>query len=120
MSPTEKPKTAKKGRRKSRSDFSLYIRRAFHAKHPNMTISSSAVKIVNDIVQNLFTKVVTEGKNVMQAPRKPEATFKVNTIRAAVPLLFDDFKGDLIPHMLNDAEKALASFAPPPEKPKVA
>lgn len=110
MSPTDKPKTAKKGRRKS-TGLRMYVLRTFHRDHPNMTISSSAVETVTKLVDILFRKLVFEGKNLMKATRKPGTTFKVKTLRAAVSLLSDDQKAEVIPYMTNEAEKALKTYS---------
>ena len=43
----------------SKAKFSVYINRVFKSIHPKMTISKSAMSLMNTIINDLFEKIIT-------------------------------------------------------------
>ena len=101
-------KAAKKGGKKqasSKGTFNIYIKRVLKGgKNPQLGLSSTAVKIINSFVVDMFDKIATQAAALARLTKK--ATLGSREVQTAVRLLVP---GELASHCMSEASKSVAA-----------
>jgi histone H2B len=85
--------------------FAIYIYRVLKQVHPDATISSRAMKVMNSLVMDIFTRLAAEASRLARYNRR--STLTSREIQTAVRLLFP---GELAKHAVSEGVKAVSKF----------
>jgi len=88
-----------------RGNFSTYIYRVLKLVHPECTISSRAMSVMNSISNDIFHRLASEAGRLTLINKK--ATLQSNEIQSATWLLIP---GELAKHAVSEGTKAVAKF----------
>jgi histone H2B len=88
-----------------RGNFSTYIYRVLKLVHPDCTISSRAMSVMNSISNDIFHRLASEAGRLTLINKK--ATLQSNEIQTATWLLVP---GELAKHAVSEGTKAVAKF----------
>jgi histone H3/H4 len=105
-SSTPKPagkKGAKKGSRKPKRSWSVFVSRSLKAIDKKLTISSKTVKIVNSFINDVFERVANEAATLVRVNKK--RTLGSREIQTAVRLVLPV---ELAKHAMAEGTKAVA------------
>jgi histone H3/H4 len=97
---------AKKGGRKAKRSFSVYVRRSLKAINAKLTVSSKASAIVNSFIADQFDRIATEAAAIARSNRRQ--TLGSREIQTAVRLLLP---AELAKHAISEATRAVAKLA---------
>ncbi len=98
------PKTAaKKGGRKPKRTWSVYVSRSLKAIDKKLTISGKTVKIVNSFINDVFERIATEAATLVRVNKK--RTLGSREIQTAVRLVLPV---ELAKHAMAEGTKAVA------------
>lgn len=102
----KKSAAAKKGGRKPRRTWNVYIQRALRALKKNKGLSSKLMKILNSFVGDLFDRLATEAANLVRVNKK--RTLGAREIQTAVRLVLP---ADLAKHAMAEGTKAVKNVS---------
>ncbi len=97
---------AKKGGRKGKRTFKVYISRALKQVNKSLTVSSTAMKILNGFVNDQFDRIATQAAALARANKK--STLGSREVQTAVRLLLP---AELAKHAMAEGTKAIAKIA---------
>ncbi|CAM6111626.1 unnamed protein product [Calypogeia fissa] len=92
-------------RRKNHASYKTYIHRVLKQIHPECSVSSQAMKIMNCFVVDFFEKIATEAGNVARINKK--STLAAHEIQTAVKFLLP---GILAKHAATEGTLAVIRF----------
>lgn len=98
--------TGKKGGRKPRRSWNVFIHRALRALKKNKSLSSKLMKILNSFVGDLFERLATEAAHLVRVNKK--RTLGAREIQTAVRLVLP---ADLAKHAMAEGTKAVKSVS---------
>jgi len=105
-------KTKKRGRgekggksKKRKESFGIYIYRVLKQVHPDTSISSKAMSIMNSFVNDIFERIAAEAAKLAQYNKR--STITSREIQTAVRLLLP---GELAKHAVSEATKAVTKY----------
>mmetsp|Transcript_69144 Transcript_69144/g.80618 ORF Transcript_69144/g.80618 Transcript_69144/m.80618 type:complete len:113 (+) Transcript_69144:49-387(+) len=94
---------AKKGGRKPRRTWNVYVNRALKALDKKLSMSSKTVKILNSFVNDMFERIATEAATLVRVNKK--RTLGSREIQTAVRLVLP---AELAKHAMAEGTKAVA------------
>jgi histone H2B len=97
---------AKKGAKKGKRTFAVYVRRSLKAVNKELTISAKASKIVQSFIADQFDRIATEAAHLARANKK--STLGSREVQTAVRLLFP---AEIARHAMAEATRAVAKTA---------
>lgn len=98
------PKSAaKKGTRKPKRSWSVYVSRSLKAIDKKLTISGKTVKIVNSFINDVFERIANEAATLVRVNKK--RTLGSREIQTAVRLVLPV---ELAKHAMAEGTKAVA------------
>lgn len=99
-------KDEKSGRKKRRKEaYNTYIYKVLKQVHPDTGIARKGMKVMNDILQDIFLRISKE-VNILTVSNKKH-TVSSREIQTAVRLLFP---GELAKHAVSEGTKAVTKF----------
>ena len=99
-------KGAKKGSRKPRRSWNVYINRSLKSINKAVGISGKAMKIVNSFVNDVFARIAGEAANLVRVNKK--RTLGSREIQTAVRLVLP---AELAKHAMAEGTKAIAKVS---------
>ena len=95
------------GRRKRSSvvRFSAYIFRVLKQVHPELSMTNKAMRVMNDFMHDIFTRLVDEAAGLVKVANK--STLSSAEFQTATRLILP---GELSKHAVSDATKAVSNF----------
>ncbi|NWW73514.1 H2B protein, partial [Climacteris rufus] len=90
---------------KRKETFSVYIYKVLKQVHPDLTISSRAMSIMNSFVSDMFERLAAEASRLAQYGRR--ATLGSREVQTAVRLLLP---GELAKHAVSEGTKAVTKY----------
>eukprot|EP00567_Pseudictyota_dubia_P012702 CAMPEP_0197453926 /NCGR_PEP_ID=MMETSP1175-20131217/36438_1 /TAXON_ID=1003142 /ORGANISM="Triceratium dubium, Strain CCMP147" /LENGTH=115 /DNA_ID=CAMNT_0042987363 /DNA_START=34 /DNA_END=381 /DNA_ORIENTATION=- len=100
----KKASTAARRKKTRKESYSLYIHRVLKQVHPDMAISKKAMKVMDDMICDVFHRIAATSKDC-----KGRSTLKQKEIQTAVKLTFSG-TGDLEKHCVSEGTKAIGKF----------
>jgi len=99
-------KDGKKKVRKNKSQtYKIYIFKVLKQVHPDTSVSSKAMSIMNSFINDMFEKIATEASKLARYNKKPTITSR--EIQSAVRLVLP---GELAKHAVSEGTKAVTKF----------
>ena len=98
--------TAKKGGRKGKRTWKVYVKRAAKAVNAKLTLSSKTTAILNSFVNDIFDRLATEAGNLARINKK--RTLGSREIQSAVRLTLP---AELARHAMSEGTRAIAKSA---------
>ncbi len=95
----------KSKKQKPRQSYSRFIYKILREIHPDISISTKAMGIMNDCVYDFFERLASEGSRLCHQYRKPTLTSR--EIQTAVRLTLP---GELCQHAMSEGVKAITKF----------
>ncbi|KAJ1498028.1 Histone H2B type 1-A [Coelomomyces lativittatus] len=105
--PSTLEKKAGSGKKKSarRETFNIYIYKVLHQVHPDTTISSKALSIMNSFVEDIFDRIAVESSKLASYNKK--STISSREVQTSVRLLLP---GELSKHAVSEGTKAVTKY----------
>ncbi|XP_060951656.1 histone H2B 1/2-like [Limanda limanda] len=97
-------KTGKK-RKSSKEVYSNYVHKVLKQVHPNTSISTKAMGIMNSFVSDIFERIAGEASHLAQYNKR--STITSREIQTAVRLLLP---GELAKHAVSEGTKAVTKY----------
>ncbi|XP_015910413.1 histone H2B-like [Parasteatoda tepidariorum] len=94
-----------KKRKRRKESFSSYIYKVLKQLHPNISISSKAMRIMNDFINDIFTNIAVESSRLVHYNKCSTITSRV--LQTAVRLLLPAV---LASHATSEGTKALKMY----------
>jgi histone H2B len=97
------------GRRRktaTKESFAIYIYRVLKQVHPDLSISSRGMQVMNSLVMDIFQRLAAEAARLARYNRR--ATLTSREVQTAVRLLFP---GELAKHAVSEGVKAVSKFS---------
>ena len=85
--------------------FSTYVFKVLKQVHPELAITSKAMKIMDDFMKDIFNRLTEEAAGLVKVCRK--STLTSQDFQTATRLILP---GELAHHAVNEATKAVANF----------
>ena len=106
--PSGKSSQTKNARLKKRRDkgFSAYIYKVLKQVHPDASITSKSMSIMESFVVDMFGKIATQASKLVQYNKK--CTLSSRDIQTAVRLILP---GELAKHAISEGTKATTKFS---------
>ena len=95
----------KKGRKKRRESYGIYIYKVLKQVHPDTGVSSKAMSIMNSFVNDIFDRIAAEASRLAQYSKR--STISSREIQTAVRLLLP---GELAKHAVSEGTKAVTKY----------
>ena len=95
----------KRKARKRRESYSIYIYKVMKQVHPDTSISSQAMSIMNSFVKDLFERIASESSRLAHYNKR--TTISSREIQTAVRLLLP---GELAKHAVSEGTKAVTKY----------
>ncbi|KAJ8267766.1 hypothetical protein COCON_G00129380 [Conger conger] len=103
---TKKAKKGGKKRRRTRKEsYATYVHRVLKQVHPDIGISSKAMKVMNSFVCDMFQRIGCESSRLTHYNK--HATISSREIQSAVRLLLP---GELAKHAVSEGTKAVTKY----------
>ena len=100
-----RPWRLKKRRSKN---YSAYIYKVLKQVHPDASISSKSMNIMNCLMMDIFDKIATEAGNLVKYNKK--STLDSREVQTAVRLVLSG-TGELVKHVVSEGTKAVVKFS---------
>ena len=100
-----KKKTGTKRRHKRKESFSMYIYKVLKQVHPETSVFSNAMSIVNSFVNDIFERIASEASRLSRINNKHTITSR--EIQTAVRLILP---GELGKHAVSEGTKAVTKY----------
>ena len=97
-----KPKTKKK----RKDSFKIYLYKVLKQVHPDTGISSRGMALMEDMMNDMFSRIASEARELCAKQKKPTLTSR--EIQTAVRLLLP---GELAKHAVSEGTKAVTKFS---------
>ena len=97
---------AKKGGRKGKRSFKVYIARSLKQVNKSLTVSGTAMKILNGFVVDQFDRIAVQAAQLARSTKR--ATLGSAEVQTAVRLLLP---AELAKHAMAEGTKAVAKIA---------
>jgi histone H2B len=107
-SSTGKDGEGKKGKKKAKKSvetYKIYILKVLKQVHPDISISSKAMSIMNSFINDIFEKLAVEATKLARYNKKP--TITSHEIQTSVRLILP---GELAKHAVSEGTKAVTKF----------
>ena len=91
--------------KKNKENFSYFIHKVLKQAHPNISISSRAMIIMNSFVNDLFERLATEASRLAKMNKR--STISSREIHTATRLLIP---GELAKHAISEGTKAVTKY----------
>mmetsp|Transcript_25787 Transcript_25787/g.56887 ORF Transcript_25787/g.56887 Transcript_25787/m.56887 type:complete len:135 (-) Transcript_25787:104-508(-) len=98
----------KKRKKVKKENYKRYILNVLKQIHPKVTISRTAMEILNSIVQDTFEELAQEAQKLCKMTNKP--TLASREMQTAIRLVLP---GELAKHAVSEGTKALTKFGDP-------
>ena len=102
---TKAQKDGKKRKRSRKESYSMYVYKVLKQVHPDTSISSKAMGIMNSFVNDIFERIAGEASRLMHYNKRSTITFR--EIQTAVRLLLP---GELAKHAVSEGTKAVTKY----------
>ncbi|XP_078409081.1 histone H2B 1/2-like [Cetorhinus maximus] len=99
-------KGGKKWRRSRKESYSIYIYKVMKQVHPDTSISSKAMSIMNSFMNNIFERIVGEASRL--AHYKKHSTISSQETQTAMRLLLP---GELAKYAVSEGTKTLTKYS---------
>lgn len=105
---SKKGEDAKVGKGKARKEsFGIYIHKVSRQVHPELTISTRAMGVMNNFVNDMFERIASEACTLAQVNKK-QRTLGLRDVETAVKLMLP---GELAKHAVSEGQKAWAKYS---------
>ena len=94
-----------KKKRKSKESYGIYIYKVLKQVHPDVGISSKAMKVMNNFITDTFDRIMKEATNLIQ--RSQKSTMSSREVQTSVRLLLP---GELAKHAVSEGTKAVTKY----------
>ncbi|NXP46176.1 H2B5 protein, partial [Heliornis fulica] len=98
-------KMQKKGDKKRKKSYSIYVYKVLKQVHPDTGISSKAMGIMNSFVNDIFERIAGEASRLAHYNKR--STITSREIQTAVRLLLP---GELAKHAVSEGTKAVTKY----------
>ncbi|XP_075406349.1 histone H2B type 2-K1 [Tenrec ecaudatus] len=98
-------KKFKKRSRRRQDNYSIYIYKVLKQVHPDISISSKAMSIMNSFVNDVFERLAAEATQLAQYSGRTTLTSR--EVQTAVRLLLP---GELAKHAVSEGTKAVTKY----------
>ena len=88
-------------RRKRKESFGIYLFRVLIQAHPNASISTKAIGIMNSLLMDILDRVASEAARIAKYNKRP--TISCRELQTSIRLIFP---GELAKHAVADGVKA--------------
>lgn len=95
----------KKGKKKRKESYAIYIYKVLKQVHPDTGISSKAMSIMNSFVNDIFERIAAEASRLAHYNKR--STITSREIQTAVRLLLP---GELAKHAVSEGTKAVTKY----------
>ena len=95
----------KKGKRRRKESYGIYIYNVLRQVHPDVGVSSKAMSIMNSFVNDIFERITSEASRL--SIRNKKSTIFSREIKTAVRLLLP---GELAKHAISEGTKAVTKY----------
>ena len=95
----------KKGMRKKKESYKIYIYKVLKQVHPDTGISAKAMGIMDSFVNDIFERVATEASRLAHYNKR--STISSREIQTSIRLLLP---GELAKHAVSEGTKAVTKF----------
>ena len=102
---TKAQKDGKKRKRSRKESYSMYVYKVLKQVHPDTSISSKAMGIMNSFVNDIFERIAGEASRLMHYNKR--STITSREIQTAVRLLLP---GELAKHPVSKGTKAVTKY----------
>ncbi|XP_055521053.1 histone H2B 8-like [Leucoraja erinacea] len=104
--PTKKTSKGETKQRKTRKHtYSVYIHKVLKQVHPDTSISSSAMNIINSFIDDIFERIASEASRLIRYSKR--LTISSREIQTSVRLLLP---GELAKHAVSEGTKAVTKY----------
>ncbi|XP_027759616.1 late histone H2B.L4-like [Empidonax traillii] len=90
---------------KRKETFSVYIYKVLKQVHPDLTISSKAMSIMNSFINDMFERLASEASRLAQYSHR--STITSREVQTAARLLLP---GELAKHAVSEGTKAVTKY----------
>uniref|UniRef100_UPI00398F3135 histone H2B 5-like n=1 Tax=Pristiophorus japonicus TaxID=55135 RepID=UPI00398F3135 len=101
----QRVKGEKKRRKSRKQSYSIYIYKVLKQVHPDTSISSKAMSVMNSFVNDIFERIACEASRLIHYSRRH--TISSREIQTAVRLLLP---GELAKHAVSEGTKAVTKY----------
>nr|XP_033188013.1 histone H2B-like [Bombus vancouverensis nearcticus] len=98
-------KPDRKKKKKRKENYGIYIYKVLKQVHPDTGISSNAMSVMNNFLQDIFEKIAVESSRLSEYNKRNTITSR--EIQTAVKLLLP---GELAKHAINEGTKAVSKY----------
>ncbi|KZC04850.1 PREDICTED: histone H2B-like [Dufourea novaeangliae] len=98
-------KADKNKRKKRKENYAIYIYKVLQQVHPDTSISSKAMNIMNGFINNVFERIMAEASQLLFYNKKKTITSR--DIQTALRLLLPQ---ELARHAVNEGRKAVTLY----------
>ncbi|XP_055398018.1 histone H2B type 1-C/E/F/G/I-like [Bubalus kerabau] len=102
---TKAQKDGKKRKRSRKESYSMYVYKVLKQVHPDTSISSKAMGIMNSFVNDIFERIAGEASRLMHYNKR--STITSREIQTAMRLLLP---GELAKHAVSEGTKAVTKY----------
>ena len=102
---TKAQKDGKKRKRSRKESYSMYVYKVLKQVHPDTSISSKAMGIMNSFVNDIFERIAGEASRLMHYNKR--STITSREIQTAVRLLLP---GEVAKHTVSEGTKAVTKY----------
>ena len=95
----------KKGKKRRKESYAIYIYKVLKQVHPDTGISSKAMSIMNSFVNDIFERIAAEASRLAHYNKR--STITSREIQTAVRLLLP---GELAKHAVSEGTKAVTKY----------
>ncbi|XP_032903196.1 histone H2B 5-like [Amblyraja radiata] len=104
--PTKKTSKGETKQRKARKhSYRVYIHKVLKQVHPDTSISSSAMNIINSFIDDIFERIASEASRLIRYSKR--LTISSREIQTSVRLLLP---GELAKHAVSEGTKAVTKY----------
>lgn len=103
----------KKKNKKKKMSYSEYIYKVLKKVHPDISVSSNSIKVVNSLINGVFEEIANQSS--LMAKQNGRETITVREIQTAVELILP---GELAKRAVSEGNKAVSGLATQEEKPE--
>ena len=101
----KRAKNVTKRRRKGKQSYGIYVYKVLKQVHPDVSISRSAMSIMNSFVNDIFERLAGECSNLVHHSKRK--TISSREVQTSVRLILP---GELAKHAVSEGTKAVTKY----------
>ena len=95
---------------KNTTSYKTYIRRVLKAVHPETSLTSKSIAILDDFIKDIFLKIAREASTCLELTKRK--TLMIRDIEASIRLVL---VGQLVNHAIREGNSAVRNFKTNPQ-----